>query len=253
MHSSLSISWTLAAAVATTMLVPKAALAQEASEADRAAALALAVEAHECFEAGEPEAAVELLLRARTLYREPLLLYNLARAYEAQGQETEALAAYEGYVAEQPAAEDRAAVEVRIGSLRETIAERERLGRERESERRRRAQAEERAAAAEGSSPSTWVLGATGATTLATGTAFAVVAVTERDNAAADPVHATTVTRMEEARTYATVANVLFVAGGVVLGAGLVWLIVDLSSGGTDEPSVEVAVSTHGVDLRGVF
>src|SRR6185369_15816191 len=77
------------------------------------------------------ERAVELLQQARALHPgEPLIVYNVARAYEGLGRLSEARDAYATYLREAPNAAEVGAVEVRIRSIDEAIAERERLARE---------------------------------------------------------------------------------------------------------------------------
>ncbi|RLB44593.1 MAG: hypothetical protein DRJ42_31400 [Deltaproteobacteria bacterium] len=224
-------------------------------------AVELAQQALEHYHAGEPEEAIPLLLEARELYPEPLLLYNLARAYEATGETEAALAAYEQYVEERPDAPDRAAMESHIDSLREQLRERERLAQEHEEERRRREAAEARAEEESGAGPWPWVLIGTGGAALGAGVVFGLLAQSERDNAASDPVHETTVAGAERADTFAIVANVLFVAGGVLAATGLVWVIVEGASGGggDDEDGADgdaalaVAPTPTGVLLRGAW
>ncbi|MAQ15143.1 MAG: hypothetical protein CMN30_10175 [Sandaracinus sp.] len=205
------------------------ACAQEAADpATRAAELAQEALAH--YEAGAPAEAIPLLIEARELYPEPLLTYNLARAYEALGRREEALAAYRRYVAERPDAPDRAAMETHIASLEAQIEERARLAREREEERRRRELAEARAAEASGPSPWSILVLAGGGGLLGAGLVFGILARSERDEAQAEVVHATRVSRGEDAERLATVANVLFGVGGALAVAGATWLTVELVS-----------------------
>ncbi len=212
-------------------------------------ALELTREAQARYDEGDLEAAIALLLEARELYPEPLISYNLARAYEAAGNERAALQAYERYVEEQPDAPDRPAMEAHIERLRAQMAERDRLAREREQERRRR-EAAERRARERGVNPWPWVLVATGGAALGAGLVLGVVAQSQRDAAAEDPVHVTTVSSFEEARAFATAANVLFVVGGVLALGGAIWLVVNLVSG-DDEERIEVGLSPGGVAVRG--
>lgn len=216
---------TLAIALTLGLLGPMGVRAQ-APEDGRAAARELAVEAHARFEAGDADGAVELLLEARATHPEPVLLYNLGRAYEASGRLREAIDAYERFVEEAPDAPSRAAVELTITSLRRSVAERERLIREAEAARAR-----------EGS-PSVvpWLVAASGAGGLAAGGVLAGVAVAENDAAAADPVQRSRAARAASAQDLATAANVLFVVGGALaLTAGVWWLVEWATSGGEDE------------------
>ncbi len=230
--------------------------AQGGDVAGRDRAAALTREALEHYDAGAPELAVPLLLEARELYAEPTLLYNLARAYEALGRYEDALAAYEAYVDEAPEASHRAAMQSHIDSLRDQLAERDRLAREREEERRRREAAEARAASREASGPGPipWLLVTLGGATLGSGLVLGLLARSERDAADADPIHESAIATMDRAETFATVANVLFAVGGVLGGAGATWLTVfALRSDDGEGASVEVTLSPTGARLSGRF
>lgn len=248
-----------AISIVTVVLVISSAsstAAQESSPSreDQGRAAELTRRALVHYEAGEAEEAVALLLEARRLYREPVLLYNLARAYEALGRDEEALAAYEQYVEERPDAPDSAAMQAHIESLRAHIAERERLAEERAAERRRRRVAERRADEAGGSGPWPWVLVGAGGAGLGAGLVVGVVAKSERDNAAADPVHETTLDTMARAESMATAANVLFAAGGGLVVTGAIWLIVDALTGGGGAPDdFDAALGPNGVLVTGNF
>lgn len=231
-------------------LTPAGASAQET---DAARAAELAQRALDHYEAGAPEEAIPLLLEARELYAEPLLTYNLARAYEALGRDAEALDAYQRYVEERPDAPDRAAMETRIASLRAKIDERERLARETEEERRRRERAEARAAEAEGPTPWPFLVLSAGGATLGAGVVFGVLARNERDAAADEPVHLTKVARGEDADRLATVANVLFAVGGALCVAGATWLTLELVRGGDDEPTATLTPTLGGLSVHGSF
>ncbi|MBW2464144.1 MAG: hypothetical protein JRH11_21020, partial [Deltaproteobacteria bacterium] len=116
--------------------------------------------------------------------------------------------------------------------------------------------AESRAAGESGAGPWPWVLIGTGGAALGAGVVFGLLAQSERDNAAADPVHETTVAGAERADTFATVANVLFVTGGVLAATGLTWVIVESASGSVDDDghaALAVAPTPTGVLLRGAW
>ena len=167
--------------------------------------------------------AVELLVRAREIHPEPVLLYNLARAYEALGELDEALAAYRQYLTERPDTEDRGAIETRIAALESQIAERARLERERRDAETRAERSESR-----GSVAPAFVLLGVGAAALGTGLALGIIASSHRDQADSDPIHASSIETFAQAEDEALAANILFAAGGALAVAGLVWLIVHL-------------------------
>ncbi len=95
------------------------------SAADRARAVALYEESSIAYRGGEFARAAALLEEAHALYPQAVLLYNLARAYESQGEYGRAISAYERYLADEPDTDDRGAIEARLVTLRQQV-ERER-------------------------------------------------------------------------------------------------------------------------------
>lgn len=77
------------------------------------------------YNEGRYQSALEYFQRAYELSSRPALLYNIGSAAERVRQDDVALAAFERYLAEVPAAPNRGAVEARIEILRAAIAERE--------------------------------------------------------------------------------------------------------------------------------
>jgi tetratricopeptide (TPR) repeat protein len=194
------------------------------SVSPRERALDLFAQAEEAYQAGRMEEAIALLIEARSLHSEPVLLYNLARAYEAAGRADEALESYEQYLQEEPDTSDRGAIEQRTAALRAQIEERIRL----EQEARQRP----RVAAPEGPGPWPWVLGAVGVASAGVGIALAVLSKNARDDADADPVHATSMMTFGRAEDYALGANLTLIAGGALVAGAITWLVLALP---TDE------------------
>lgn len=252
------MSTALAALVLVPALVVGGARAGEAQApaageraGDREQALELFEEALEHYRAGRFRQAADLLLRARELHAEPVLLYNLARAYEGLGELDNALDAYVRYLEEQPDAKDRGAIERRIETLREQIAERDRLARER-AEREQRAQREPGAQtsgpgpgeppAEQGLSAWPWVLAGAGVGVLAAGTALGVLSQRRRDEAGDDPVHRSAQRSFEQAEDFALAANVSFAVGGALVAAAATWITVELAGSDDDDDEVNVAL-----------
>ena len=244
-------AWVLA--VVALSWVPLAARAED----DREQALDLFEQAEDRYREGDLSGAIELLTRARTLHPEPVLLYNLARAYEGLGRFEEALEAYRQYLVEEPEARDRGAIERRIASLSQELDERRRL--EAATSARADAPADTRRPAAErapvepaasGGGPLPFVITAVGAAALVAGVAVAFVAEAERSDAEDDPVHATARQSFRDAQSIATVANVLMVSGGIVAAVGAVLV---LTASGNDGTETSVALSPSSVDVRGTF
>ena len=253
-------------AVAALSWVPDAALAQEdrpaVAEDAREEALDLFEQAEDRYREGDLAGAIELLTRARSLHPEPVLLYNLARAYEGLGRFEEALEAYRQYLVEQPDARDRGAIERRITSLSEELEERRRLEAARHGEPGGARQGALGAPAssasrvspiepeADGPGPVPWVVAGVGAAALVAGVAVAFVAEAKRGDAEDDPVHATSRQSFRDAQSIATVANVLMVTGGIVTAIGGVLI---LTASGGDDTETSVALSPSSVSVRGTF
>ncbi len=96
-----------------------------ATTPDKAAARALLREGTRLFDKGQHEAALERFTRAHALYPSPKLLYNIAQANRELGRKVEALAAFEGFLAQVEKPPARLAAEVRrsVAELQAQLAE----------------------------------------------------------------------------------------------------------------------------------
>lgn len=218
----------------------------------RARAHELFRESAEHYRAGRFEQAVALLRQAYELARQPVLLYNLGRAYEGNGQLDEAVAAYRRYLEQEPEVADRGAIERRIETLRRQIEERQELARQAAAARAERDRAAAERQQADGPSPAPWIVAGVGAAGAVAGVAFGALASGREQDAAADPVHASASETLDEAEAFATAANVFVIAGSAVAAIGLTWGIVDWATSGEPEaqPRVEVGLSPSGAMLR---
>jgi tetratricopeptide (TPR) repeat protein len=196
--------------------------------ASDARAVELFEKSAQAYREGRFQEAVELLLQARKLKAEPVLLYNLGRAYEAQGKLPEAVDAYSKYLEEDPNAADRRAIEGRIATMRRDI-----------EEKKKRDEAPPPAAPpapiivvppppAPRESPLPWLVTGAGVVTLGVGIGFGVLASRKEDEARSEPVQTTAASIHEDARGHATIANVTMTVGAAVAVAGVVWLVVRL-------------------------
>ena len=201
------------------------AIAEEDDDGQRERALDLFEEAETLYDEGRLDEAVERLVEARSLYPEPVLLYNLARAYEGLGQLEDALDAYTRFLEETPDASDRGAIERRIESIRAQLAERERLATELQR-REVEEEVDEPVAARPPRIVWPWVVMALGLATAGAGGAFGVLALTEREDAVDAQVHLDAVHAFERAETYAIVFDVVVAAGAILAAAGLAWALV---------------------------
>jgi tetratricopeptide (TPR) repeat protein len=170
------------------------------------------------YDQGRFAEAIALLRQAYALEKEPVLLYNLGRAYEGLGDLAGAAQAYEDFLRAQPDAPDRGALERRIGTLRRQLTEREALRRKAAAEKPRTA------------SPIPWIVAGVGAGGLAAGGLVGVLASNKHDDAVREPTYREADRLESQAKSMATAANVCLVAGGVLLVVGVVWGILDVSA-----------------------
>lgn len=225
------------AALALEASRPSAAFAQSApssrAESPKARAAELVNGATTAYRNGELQRATALLLQAYELDPQPVLLFNLARAYEGLGDVDAALAALEHYLQADPRAPDRGAIEQRIGTLKRQREERIALEKQRDEERRRAE--EERAKRAKATASNVrersvvpYVLVGAGVAGLATGTVFRVLSGDRHDSAARlSTSQVSAVREQDTAESYATVATIAFVSGGVLAAAGITWWVVE--------------------------
>jgi tetratricopeptide (TPR) repeat protein len=237
-------------------------------QSGEAASLTLFDEGAKAYREGRFQDAVQHLERAYALNPDPLLLYNLARAYEGLGADASALDAYGRYLEQSPRAKDREVVQKRIETLRGRLAERETLARQRDAERRRaeaalreKAEADARARdAAESARPRAipWVVAGVGLVALGAGVAFGVASRDSRASAVASSAAGEATRNLDRARSFSTVANVAFVTGGAITAAGTFWGIWELASikrgakAAADERA-SIRLGARGFDVQGAF
>jgi len=213
---------------------PEDAQAQERARDARRGRSAADVRALELFEQsarayreGRFQDAVDGLLEARRVKPEPVLLYNLGRAYEALGRTIDAADAYDAYLREEANAPDRRAIEGRIATLRAQAAELEKA----------------RAAPAAATSPERapeappprepsptivpWVVAGAGLAGVATGVVLGAFANGRHDDAVAERSQARAAEKQDAAESLASAATVTLIAGGIVAAVGLAWLGLD--------------------------
>lgn len=190
--------------------------------ARNAQALDLFEKSEVAYDTGRFADAIDLLRRSYELKKEPVLLYNLGRAYEGLGDLGAAAQSYEAFLAAQPNTQDRGALERRIATLRRQLAERDAL----------RKQAVERSRQERPRTPSAvpWIVGGVGVAGLAAGTVFGILSKKRNDDAKSEPTYLEADRLHSQAKSFAIVADVCFVAGAVVLVSGVIWGILDVSA-----------------------
>ncbi|HSO36074.1 MAG TPA: hypothetical protein VLT33_26285 [Labilithrix sp.] len=206
----------------------KIARADEA-EAQHARALDLFEKSEAAYDSGRFADAIALLKQSYALKQEPVLLYNLGRAYEGIGDPAAAAQSYEAFLAAQPSASDRGALERRIATLRRQLAEREAL--------RKRALERDRAVPARSASAVPWVVAGVGAAGLLGGGVVGILAQQRNDDAKQEPTYARAERLHSQAESLATISTISFIAGGAVLAGGLLWGILDLSAAKSRSPT----------------
>ena len=194
--------------------------------------------AQQLYREGLFSESAELLRELIALKAEPVLYYNLARAYDSDGKLAEAIDSYLRFIELAPEVKDRGAIEKRIETLRRQLDERARLARG-----SREAKADQSAPAPavdEGTAAVPWVLLAVGAATLIVGVVLGGLSVSRSSDAADATIHADASAALDEARDFALGANISFAAGGVIAAAGATWLVVDAASKPADKVGARV-------------
>jgi tetratricopeptide (TPR) repeat protein len=203
----------------------------------------LAAQAKATFDRGEFHEAADLLKQAYALEPTSALLYNLGRAYQQAGDKADAIEAYEHYLREAGHPADEGAVSATIAQLRAEIQHDEELQSRAEQERRAakeatEAEAKRRDAALRLESPQRhgmrapsalpWAMVGVGAAGLGTGGVLGGLALAQHSSAEGAHDVATAMSKQSEATSLATGTNVAFVAGSVLVLAGVVWGLLDL-------------------------
>jgi tetratricopeptide (TPR) repeat protein len=243
------------------------------ADAKKDKALALFEKSDKAYKDGKFEQAVKLLEEAYSLYPEPLLLYNLGRAQEGLGDLPGAVASYEKYLEDGKQITDRGAIERRVETLKAQLAtrdeEQKRLAEEEQKrkqaeEERQRAEAEREAdrkrieaerLAAQKSPLETWgpwITIGTGAAIVATGFYFGARASSSHDDAVASPVQRDAAELQASAESSATIANVLFVVGGLATAGGIGWKIWQWKSDDGSASAV-VTATPSGAAVEGLW
>lgn len=238
-------------------LLCESALAQPGgTQQSRDKALELFRQSEDEYRQGRFEEAARLLEEAHRLHGEPVLLYNLARAYEGMGERDKAVDAYQRFLDGSPDAKDRGAIEKRIETLKKEIEEHRRVERDKQRlEREKRSPPPPppppREVESASPDPWPWITAGAGIALIGTGAVFGVLSGAKRDDADADPEHRSARQTFRDAEGLATTANVLFIVGGVVAAGGVTWIL--LSSSEDSKPGAALSVGPGSVAVGGRF
>jgi len=222
-----------AAGLALALLVVATPAAADApSQSDHDLALALFKHSDEAYKRGDFRGAVSDLEKAYSLEAEPILLYNLGRAYEGLGDTKNAIDAYDRYLKAKPDADDRGAIEARLTTLRHQL----------ELERHAQApvvtaQAPPIPVKARPLAPAPIVVTTIGAVGVVTGAVLGIVALSVSSSQNAPQTSQVDAQNEHDtASGLATGANVAYIAGGIVALAGIVWIIIDRATAPNASP-----------------
>jgi len=184
------------------------------------------------YREGKFAEAADLLERAYGMHKEPVLLYNLARAYDGLGENQKAVDAYKRYLEQVPDAKDRGAIERRVDTL------------EKQLEREKALKDEQDRKAQQGATPTgpqqpttdsgakggpgiwPWVVTGVGAATVGAGLFVGLQARSKRNDAQDNPVSRDAQNDFESAQSMASTANVLLIAGTVIAAGGVTWALL---------------------------
>ena len=246
---------------------PSAARAQEhpTHSADpKARAADLYRQSAESYRKGDFATTIDLLRQAYALDPQPVLLYNLARAYEGTGDTDQAIDTYKKYLQADPNTKDRGAIEQRITTLERERDERIALQKQSEADRKR-AEEEEAARAAAAAkqkkeappphhrSAIPYIVGGIGIGGLGTGVVLGLMATSQHASARDEPQQLQAENEQNRAKTYATASTVAFIAGGALLAIGTTWWILDGGSSKASTQSARLGVSPGGLLFEGMF
>jgi tetratricopeptide (TPR) repeat protein len=188
---------------------PSAPAAPAAGDLDRERALALYDRSAVHYRAGEFREAASLLKQAWVLAKEPVLLYNLARACENAGYLQCAAESYDEYLRIESKLEDEAGLRRRLRVLHAQIDERERAARPQAAP---------------------WIIAGIGLLGMGAGLGTGLLAASRHNEAETERVHERAFELQREAEALALASTVTWVAGGAVHAGGVIWGIVDLST-----------------------
>jgi tetratricopeptide (TPR) repeat protein len=191
------------------------------ADASRDKALKLFEDSNSAYKAGKFEDAADLLRQAYELFPEPILLYNLGRAQEGLGDPKGAIDSYERYLAEAQQVDDRGAIERRIATLRAQIAQQEA-----DAKKLREVPTPppvDTRTDFEKYGP--WATIGVGGVLVGTGIVFGIRSGAKHDDAVAAPGQRDAANLQASAERYATIANVLFVVGGIATAGGIGWKV----------------------------
>jgi len=263
----------LLAALAAIALVPffsgDARAANTVTQRDRTKAQDLFKRSADAYRKGDFKEAIDLLTQAYALDPQPVMIYNLARAHEGLGNTDAAIDNYEKFLTQEPKTPDRGAIEQRLTTLRRQRDERnaQKTAPAPTSPPASSGTTTQSSASASAAPPPPpppqpeppprapsnmpYILGGAGLVGLGVGTVFGIVASSHESDAKSEPVQQKAIDDRDSGKTAATLANVSFVIGGVLVVAGVTWFVLDRSS--KKSSATGLLVGPGYVGLQGGF
>lgn len=226
-------------------------------------ALDLFSKGREAYKASRFQESIDLIKQAYALEPAAVLLYNLAKAYEGLGDLEDAAKTYDQYLADEKDVPDRAAIEEKVRNFRKSIAEKERLAKERDEARallqKKDAPEAPKAPARRPPSPVPWVFVGVGTAGLVVGGVLGGLALGKNADADVAPSQRDAAEAHDAATSMALGSTVALVAGGALTGGGLLWGIIDVVTRGPvteadadkpkDDVSIRVGPTFVGLDV----
>lgn len=229
---------------------------QRAAPSPRSRALDLFEKSALAYREGRFQDAIDLLVEARRVKSEPVLMYDIGRAYEALGNPTQAADSYATYLLEEPRAPDRRAIEIRIETLRAQANELEKARTPPPPVEAKPMPPEPAPVVASPPPPPEssvaivpWVVAGVGVVGVGIGVGLGLAAQSGHRSADGEAGQADAQRKQDRAGSLATGSTIAFIGGGAIAAVGLGWLSVRLLIAG---PANVVAGPTS-LGVRGVF
>ena len=194
---------------------------------DKSKAADLFKKGADAYMKGDFNEAIKLLDQAYALDPQPVMVYNKARAEEGLGKTDDAITLYEQYLTQEPNSPDRGAIEQRLSTLKKQRDEKAALEAANAQAEKDRQERERNKPKPHKRSPLPYVVAGVGGAGIVTGIIFGVLAKGKESDGNSAKIQTQAIDARDSGSTLATVANISFIAGGVLIAAGAVWWALD--------------------------
>jgi tetratricopeptide (TPR) repeat protein len=242
---------------------PKTGKKQKNPDEERA--FMLYEQGRQAYREGRYDEAITLLNESYRLKPEPVLMFNIAKAYESRGRLKEAIQAYEDFLKTAKEVPDRATIESKVVNLKAALQKEE-------DDARAKAKAE---AAAKtpvnkpdvapslplardeeaSANPVPWIIAGVGGAGLIAGGVLGGLALSKNGSVETATSQQEAQAARSSAEGMALGSNIAFGVGGAVLLGGAIWGIVDLTSSGErpNETTVQATAGLGSIQLQVTF